>query len=722
MWSYTVRKAAEKLPRPFAEQLFPWFASAIEKSSSRDDLYDSLASESFSTILREAVCEAAANDISYLTALVAKWQGSASHAIHRVLFEALQAALPSSAKLALKYLLTGVPVLGGVANLDGVFRTDDSLYTRRLIAALAPHLDQVECWLLEQHITNLDVHQTAQAAPEAKKWLYRANREHRYALLSALGADRVTSATRDQMEEDTRQFGEPSIAEPGDLSMHKIGSPMSAEEMLAASDEAILGLFQELPDTTEWSHPRSYSKGGSIQASRAFAEATLREPDRFARLLTRFQPGVTENPVCLALEPLASQLSLERVEVLIRQLMSCGFSSVAFRTAAASACSKVLQRQSQDIQLSPDLLEILEGWLSQGPEDAVTRAGEPEPEELDAASCTPLLFSSGGGGPLPDGNRTILDALTTAYLRGDPPQLEAWMQVLENHLERQDAPEVWRAMAWDLTHVLRAAPARAERFFSTLFARYPSVLHTAVGLRLVAQAMHTLPLTAVQRWMEDLRAGSWVRREQAFGELLALLATRHDATSWALDSAERALAQWQAASGSSAAEDRLILGLTIGVAELWDEPTRRGRASDLLLRLVPRASGAVAEAAMRAFSSTAPLLWDAATRQLLCALAGAPAVMLRGWYENLVGQLDQHLPADAALIKDVVTALVAELTRTSQYVLPDVGAALSRIALSLQRQPPPLREAGLELFEQLLDLGVSEARDLLKELDRLKSA
>ncbi|MBK7539685.1 MAG: hypothetical protein IPI49_30915 [Myxococcales bacterium] len=673
-------------------------------------------------ILREAVCRASASDSAFLAAVVAKWQGSASREIHRVLVEALQAALPASAELALQYLLRGAPVLGGVVNRDGVFQGDDSVYTRRLIAALAPHLDQKGCQLLEQYIVRLDLHQTVGATAEAKQRLYRLNRKCRYDLLAALGVDRVTSLTRSQMIEDARRFGVSSVSAPTDLEVCLTESPMSAEEMLAASDDEVLGLFNDLPDATGGWHPRRNFEGGSEQASEVFAEAAKREPARFARLLSRFEPGTYENPVCRALPSIASQLPLEQVEALIQQLISCGFSSLAFRTAAASASSKALQQQPSDARLSAALLGILEGWLSQVPQDAMTLEGEPDPEELDAASCAPLLFSAGGYAPLPDGNWTILDALTTAYLRGNPPQLEAWMQVLENHLERQDAPEVWRAMGWKLEHVLRAAPARAERFFSNLFARYPSVIHSSFGLRLLAQAMHTLPLTAVQRWMEDLGAGSWVRREQAFGELLALLATRHDATPWALESVERALAQWQAVSGSSAAEDRLILGLTIGVAELWDEPTRRERASELLLRLVPRASGAVAEAAMRAFSSTAPLLWDAATRQLLCALAGAPAVMLRGWYENLVGQLDQHLPADAALIKDVVTALVAELTRTSQYVLPDVGAALSRIALSLQRQPPPLREAGLELFEQLLDLGVSEARDLLKELDRLKSA
>lgn len=716
-WNYILRRVADHDPQQFAHRLFPWFARAIQESGKVEDLSYGIDGEIFPVILREAVSELTARDSAYLATIVGQWEASPSHAIHRILVTAMQAALPSSAQLALQYLLRSPPLLGGVGSRDGVLQLDHAQCSRQLIEALAPHLAPAECERLEQHILASDVYQADAPSPEWRRRLHQRNREHRFRLLSALGKGRVTPATRKLMEEEARTFGELTVAAPWDGKMRHIGSPMSAEQMLAASDAEILGLFQGLPDTTEGHHPHRFLEGGSEQASREFANAVQRAPERFAALLPTFQPDITENPVCHALEPLASHLPLERIEALILQLVSVGFSSLEFRSAAASACRKALQGKGPEVRLSADLLVTLEGWLGQVPEDAITRKGEAEAEELDAASVRSLLFPHGGWFGLPRGTWPILDALTFAYLREEPPQVDAWMEVLERHLERADAPEVWRAMAGNLQHVLRAEPQRAERFFSNLFAEYPSVLQTSSGLQLIGRAMQYLPLATVQRWMEELRAGSWVRRDQAFGELLALLVTRHDATPWAREMVERSIATWQAAPGS---EDRLILGLTIGVAELWDEPARRERASELLLRLVPHASGAIAKAAMAVFSSTAPLLWDEATRQLLRALAEAPTVLASAWLRQLVNQLDQHLPADAALIADVAISLVIELAKTGRRTYHEVGDALSRIALSLHRQPTPLRERGLELFERLLALEVDAAQSTLRSLDRVE--
>ncbi|MBK7539684.1 MAG: glycosyltransferase [Myxococcales bacterium] len=41
LWSHTLQMAAEKLPRPFAEQLFPWLASAMEEFGVLKGFYDS---------------------------------------------------------------------------------------------------------------------------------------------------------------------------------------------------------------------------------------------------------------------------------------------------------------------------------------------------------------------------------------------------------------------------------------------------------------------------------------------------------------------------------------------------------------------------------------------------------------------------------------------------------------------------------------------------------
>ena len=73
-----------------------------------------------------------------------------------------------------------------------------------------------------------------------------------------------------------------------------------------ASDDHVLKLFSELTDDTEWCHPRRRGEfvGGTIQASRAFAEFAKSYPERALRIMSGFQAGAQERPAGEALAAL----------------------------------------------------------------------------------------------------------------------------------------------------------------------------------------------------------------------------------------------------------------------------------------------------------------------------------------------------------------------------------------------------------------------------------
>jgi glycosyltransferase involved in cell wall biosynthesis len=734
---YVVGRIAETSPRAFVAQLFPCFARALARSVRnidtdpdtyrRDLLPEKDADdphETFASILLGAVLEEAKKDVDFVEALVREWQDSPAMSVHRYLVQAIEASLPTSARLAASYLLEDPRRLriDGIVSINATIRSDSSKYTTQLLAAAAPYFTAKERQGLEQAIAKSETWRTAGLEGSWLQLAYDTNRRHRLKLRLALGIEQAPPSERRQVESELRLLGTPPMATP--IAAELVRSPMSAEQMRAAKDEDLLNLFRELPDSLASEAPVLWNWPG-IEASRAFGEAAKQDPERFLRMLPRFSPGVTESPVCDALRELAALLPLERIEDSVRELLAKGFfMRLEQRGEVASALRRTSGRSSTPIR--EDLCERLEDWLGETPAGEITdttKAGQIDRDDDRGNPGQSLLFDGGDGGLLPHDNFPLLDALTSAYLGAGQPRVDDWMRVLETHLERAESAAVWRAMALHLEHVLRSPPERAERFFSRLFERVPSVLTTHAGLRVIARAMHHLPLPSIQCWMEGLAAGSWSGREQAFGELLVLFATRRDATPWARERLEHAVADFEAAPSP---DSRSMLGIARAVAEIWNEPDRRPAATDLLARIIPHATGAVAKAVMRIFTVRA-LAWDAATRRVLEALRASPQTMVDGGPWHLVEELRDVLPTGAELVADVVTALMGHYRADAAVAIWEADV-LIEIAMTLQRlgdpmnSDDPLRAKGLALFEQLLGSDVYEAQQALDTLDRKRPA
>jgi hypothetical protein len=214
--------------------------------------------------------------------------------------------------------------------------------------------------------------------------------------------------------------------------------------------------------------------------------------------------------------------------------------------------------------------------------------------------------------------------------------------------------------------------------------------------------------------MQDVHAGTWSRRDQAFGELLVLLATRPNATS---KSRERLETELRALESEQPATD-VSLGLAHAAARVWSYPEHRDAATEILIRLILRAEGPVAEAVMRAFVPDEALLWDEASRRLLQALQATPNVALAGKGPYFVEQIRQLLPGEAELVADVALAITNEAAKQpgSGYFLTH-GEELVDIAMTLQRLGSPAREKGLDLFETLLEQRAYGAHEVLTTLD-----
>lgn len=559
------------------------------------------------------------------------------------------------------------------------------------------------------------------ATPEERRAFSLALRSARQTLLTALPKDRLSLETKRTVIEEARVFpdGHDEVAE---VEARFIGSPMSAQAMAKAGDDDIVRAFAAVPDATGWNHPKQWDKGGNIQLSRAFADFAKEEPGRAVRLMGRFGLGTGERAAGYALEALAEAAEPELVLSAFLDLARRGFGSEEYRAPTARAVVRLVDRE---VAVGEDVVAVLEGWLAESPDGGSGRGAAIGAADDDASEAGPvvagpegpgngdafrsILWDASGVALLPHGNYPVLEALTRVLLaRGEHDRLAG---ALERHLARPEDAKVWEAMLRLVPYVRPSDPARRGDLVRSIFAKYPELLRTGEAAHLLARAQWWAPDAVhalIQGWPRSF--DPWLR--QAFGELVALVAIVQPALAWAGEF----LAEVVADTGASEARG----GAAYSAANLWNQPGRRDAAARLLSDLVPGAGRQVWTGILDLFRMADELTPDAATVQVLTAVADH-ADALRGMPAGaLVDRLQTLLPHEAPLVARLARALVAGWREELRDVRTATAASapqLVDIAVTLHRLGPATREAGTALFEDLLDLDAYSARQTLDEID-----
>lgn len=595
---------------------------------------------------------------------------------------------------------------------------DEHEDSKTLIGALAEHLSASQMRELEQAILGLKRYTAAADDREpairfqARKW----EREHRLQLLMAILEDRLSSETRQHVRSELTSL--PQYADAGTVRIQSFGpveSRMSAEVMGKARNEDIIRLFDVVPDSQEH-HPKDFRKGGSREAAREFAGFTKMHPQRAIAIISSLKPGLHERPVAYALTALAeTDLPSSDLFDFIRSLDERGFRSQEFRVNAAQAATK---RAVPDAGLPDALCSLFERWLADRWEPHDSRLLEPEEPTRDHPRS--VLWDHDNFISVPYGAYSVLHAVTCGYMNRRPPALDRWLATLEAHVERAENPDAWHLHTIELRHLGHCDRDRSIRFIERLYERFPEVRDSALGAGLITHLWSILPETLVHRWMCQIRDSSWSLGPQTYGELLALrtiVFPEDRSAAAALDDVIR---------DAKATSERVRTGVAFAAGQLWTDAHYRNRATDVFVRLVPGATGDTAYAVMDAFRLATTIIADAATLQFLQALHENPAVLTATQHTFFVEHLEQLL----SIWPDLIVSLCRELVQRRSADLASIQSGLSagtpqltNIALTLQRLGGEYRQQGLDLFEQLLDVGIHEAQAALNELDkRLRSS
>jgi hypothetical protein len=729
---HKVEKLVEAAPLGFAQAMLPWFVETATASvnqvasfrlrfPSSDSLpYDWDYSHRNGTIiqsLRTALSLAAGLYPNDIAALIKPLQEVEVEEVQQLIAETYVAAGEALASDAYPFIMSDPRrFCVGDAHVEmrpSCLSSISGLVSQDLVAAIVPALSYDELRNLCDAIESWSLYTTgafqAADADLRRKRIQWAD-EHRMPLLEKLPLHVLAPRRLRQVKEwrtdnpaPFRRYGRGSM-------LSSVGSPMRAEEMLKANDNAIVGILNEINDAHErdsWRRMPSRN-GGVRELARAFADFGKAQPTRaIAIARERLAAGVHENAAGYLVEALAAtdDVPTEEIIALIVSLSQRGFSSYGWHQSAARAFSSIARRAAG---LSDNLIDMLEGWLEFDADaiaeqisrrlgfEALNRKEEKKAEESQQAS--PVLFGGHGGSVLvPQHNYTYLSAMAVGFIARAEPDHDSWLSVLERHLTRPEDPEIWSTLIRHKGEWLHWADRkRVQALFLALWNKQPSALSdvSLIGFYWSNQAL--VPDQVIHEIMSEWLSSDNIRGQQAAAEFitaLRIVEPEHSICSQ----------YWAGLDFRTPVE---ILGSVFSAAAAWRETdaSLRERSHPLLMSITPIASGDLAYAISQAVGYRASLVADEKTKELLLAIASNPELLAAATKSRLIDGLDQLLtyPGFDEIVLTIVEGATNLIVEAESYRAED----LVHLAIALQRGNEAVRSRAMDVYERLLDANV----------------
>jgi nucleoside phosphorylase len=549
--------------------------------------------------------------------------------------------------------------------------------------------------------------------PEQRRTFLKLVRATKKDLFQAVGVERLEQKNRELVTKEQRALGDRYDRLMGRVEGGFIGSPMSANEMTKAKDRDILKIFHEIPDNSDWRHPKQWMRGGNIQLSRAFAEFAKNDPERAIHLIEQFEPLKQERAAGYALDAMAEDASNDsHIIKSFLDLSDRSFQSEEFRDSSSRAIEKIASRNAN---IPNAVVDILIEWLKVAPASTDEKLEEklnnqPDSESKDEnLKKDSILWGYGNTTMLPSGNFNILSALASILLRKKEAGRDRYISILDEHLSREKNPNVWKAILYRLGNSGGKHPEKVSTFFHKLFTRFPEILGTHEAVYFLAHAQNwddQLVFDLIKDWPSTKQ----LFFQRAYGELVGLVAIVKEKDFW-----EQALVEII----TSGAEEMKI-GLAHSAVNIWRNEEFRQRAGEALTSLLKGASKELVAAVMDFFRVNEELTPDTSTVKLLEALADPRTDLSAASSHFVIDRLQTLLPHNAELVSYIAQRLVAVWSGKLGDIRTEAAAIapkLTDLALTLHRLGGASRYAGVAIFEAMIEIDAYGARKTLAEID-----
>mgnify|MGYP000465820185 FL=1 len=613
----------------------------------------------------------------------------------------------------------------GETHMDDEFnvgRTVNDYATQRLLLALREDLRGDDVVLLRDAIERWDRYVFDwQTAPEAAdRRMFRGwNLEARLGLYACIPEGVFDARTLRQIAE--WRSGQPVLRKTGGRMASFIGSPMSAAQMQRATDDALIGVFDEYPDGSGWGdhhrHRPADRSGGAIQLSREFAALAKSDPERVIRLLKeRLSPERHQKACGAALEELvsSSELETDQLVTLIHDLAGKEYNSEDWRHNAARALGALSRRVEG---LTDQDIDLLRSWIVDDREGVEDRLAQHKHDStVDRALSTgkqeqkpphPMIFGRGtahlGSRTVPAGNLTILEAIASGLLERCPPQLDRWLGELAEHIDRAEDPQVWRLLLWSDFNALYHADREAVYvFFRRLWDAHGEAFTPDIaGALWNYRAM--IPPDVLENVLAAWLASDDGLARQTAGEFIAaavLVEPEHALSTLFISIIE-------------GPENNARLGALFGAAAGWraGDASIRARSHEILRRFTDRPAPDEAEAIASAVSDEDSLRPVAETKEMLTLIAGNDALLGAAVSTRFVSALQGLLvyPSFQETVLRICERAAENAADHQRQGGSLIDSDLVEIAVALQRGDGEIRMRAMDVYETLLDAHVHDA-------------
>lgn len=715
---------AKANPKYFLDAIWSWFTDVTNRIIDRkilrinrysEDYINSLdfdTSEIIQAVL-SAILELANQDKQSFLIFVKQNELSELLLVHRLLARGLAQIAIQEPQAVLDYLL------GDSRRLNLGYMRNSYKETKKLILAVCPCLQPQEIARIQQAIRVYNHYPIESEQPADLRFRFvKYNRQHRLKLLLAFPEEYLSAEAKRWQDEEKRAF--PLVVNEKDddypTIAQLVGSPMNVEEMNRASDQQLLNLFDELADITEedyWKRQRDLSRaGGASSQAYEFGKLVKDDPERFLRILPQLQPQRHESYIGNAIRELAeSDFPANNLIELVVNLEQRGFVSEAFRSDTASALDKIAERNQG---LPQSVLCLLENWLSahSQPDLAHHQSEEQRSHQLNS----PIIFGFGGSHFLPSGRGSIVRAIAAGYLEQNPPDLQNWARVIKSRLEIEPHPAVWVDTLTDMAPLLNGDRTQATQLFDAVIRNCPDVLQYRWALYFLSRTVGWFESKeTVQGWLEMLWGDGSSFCRQAYGELLFIHYFQYQ-DEWSVAKIDHHLANQN--------DEAVLCGLAHVASHLWIQRRCRTKAAEILYNLAPSNIEAIQSiVASIFFQSREHFELDSGMRLLIQAVCKNKQLLLKAASDIIdIIETNNFVNTEPQLVSEICQTLLSKLDKEPYNTTrPLVFAAesLTTLAIQLHRhRQDKYRKVGLKIFEQLLNLNLTETRSALEMLDR----
>lgn len=726
LWSTTL-SLAETSPKYFLSRLWPWFLTVcsaflnFSASSTTGLAYPlgyrlrfrldeaEIQRTGHGSIL-DAIVYAVEDFAKSSPAEALVWATAQHHVelapIQRLIAHAYSQIPQHASTEALKFLL-------GDHRRFHLGSSDASSTTLRLISACSPF------WSIREVLVFTDA--VNRYAPKRPVYLDDANAirnwqrivsRTRILLLRALPESKLTPEIKRNVEEGYRILRGSDEGEPTSEGGW-IGSPMGATQFEQASTEDILNAFKRLPDETGWDHPKHFMQGGNIQLSREFAAFAKNNPQRAIDMLSKLNVEDAQRGAGYAVYALAAACDSEALSQAILELAKRGFGDFEFKEQVALAVDILLSRAA----IVPDeLVSLLDDWIwdfkpsNFGDETEYEAHGDAQEDQEDQEDDSEKFLLSGHT-PLesvPGGVYIVLaTTLNARYQRGE---FGVAVSTLRRFLLTNKSIRIWQKLAGKMDVWVASETQGAKELVAEVLA-IPGMAGTKGAAILMAKSYKSMPdqvIDCLRRWRES----GVIRAQRGYGELIALLSLIEQSTplfGLLLDELILEPTMSNAREGAAASAVRI----------LWEDAALRDNVVTLIMRLLDKHEEAIWHLVFQLFRDLDAVTADTSTIRLIVEIAErinfAPPPKDSHVVECLAGFVPRYAVPVAAIAAQLIQLWKNDLgdMRTS-FVL--ASRDIIDLSITLHRLSST-REQGIQMFEQLVEIGAYESRQVLDEID-----